>query len=69
MGVVSSLYKIARIANDVGALASGNSKRIGKRVVNKAIRPIISVHIVVSVARRTGTASSGGRGENLTAVS
>jgi len=34
---VSSLYKVARIANDVSALASGNPKRIGKRVVNKAI--------------------------------
>ena len=37
MGIVSSLYKIARIANDVSALASGNPKRIGKRVANKAI--------------------------------
>lgn len=37
MGIVSSLYGIARIANDVSALASGNSKRIGKRVVNEAI--------------------------------
>jgi hypothetical protein len=26
MGIVSSLYKIARIANDVSALASGNPK-------------------------------------------
>ncbi|MGA2607979.1 MAG: hypothetical protein ABSH01_11055 [Terriglobia bacterium] len=34
---MSSLYKIARIANDVSVLASGNPKRIGKRVVNKAI--------------------------------
>ena len=33
MGIVSSLYKIARIANDVSKLASGNPKRIGKRVV------------------------------------
>jgi hypothetical protein len=37
MGIVSSLYKIARIANDVSKLASGNPKRMGKRVVNKAI--------------------------------
>lgn len=37
MGIVSSLYKIARIANDVSALASGNPNRIGKRLVNKAI--------------------------------
>jgi hypothetical protein len=31
------VYKIARIANDVSALASGNRKRIGKSVVNKPI--------------------------------
>jgi hypothetical protein len=31
------VYKIARIANDVSVLASGNPKRIGKRIVNKAI--------------------------------
>ena len=37
MGMVSSLYKIARIANEVSKLASGNRKRIGKRVGNKAI--------------------------------
>jgi hypothetical protein len=37
MGIVSNLYKIARIANDVSALASGNPKRIGKRIVNKAV--------------------------------
>jgi hypothetical protein len=37
MGIVSSLYKIARIANDVSVLASGNPKRIAKRLVNKAI--------------------------------
>lgn len=36
MGIVSSLYKIARIANDVSVLASGNPKRIG-RIINKAI--------------------------------
>jgi hypothetical protein len=37
MGIVSNLYKIARIANDVSALASGDPKRIGKRILNKAI--------------------------------
>jgi hypothetical protein len=36
-GLVSGLYKIARIANDVSTLASGNPKRIGRRLVNKAI--------------------------------
>ena len=36
-GFVSSLYKIARIANDVSALASGNPKRITRRLVNKMI--------------------------------
>jgi len=37
MGIVSSLYKIARIANDVSTLASGNPRRIGKRLVNMAV--------------------------------
>ena len=38
------VYKIARIANDVSALGSGNPKRIGKRVVNKAIgRPVVKL--------------------------
>jgi hypothetical protein len=36
-GLVSSLYKIARIANDVSTLASGNPKRITRRLVNKMI--------------------------------
>ena len=35
--LVSSLYKIARIANDVSTLASGNPKRIARRLINKAI--------------------------------
>jgi len=37
VGFVSSLYKIARIANDVSALASGNPRRITRRLVNKMI--------------------------------
>jgi hypothetical protein len=36
-GLVSSLYKIARIANDISTLASGNPKRISRRLVNKVI--------------------------------
>lgn len=35
--LVSSLYKAARIANDFSTLASGNPKRIAKRVTNKII--------------------------------
>ena len=35
--LVSALYKIARIANDVRVLSSGNPKRIGRRYANKAI--------------------------------
>jgi len=43
VSLVSSLYKIARIANDVSTLASGNPKRISRRLVNKMIgRKIIS---------------------------
>jgi hypothetical protein len=42
MGIVSNLYKIARIANGVSALASGNPRRIGKRIVNKEVgRPVV----------------------------
>jgi hypothetical protein len=37
VSLVSSLYKIARIANDVSTLASGNPKRISRRLVNKMI--------------------------------
>ena len=37
MSLVSSLYKMARIANDVSALASGNPKRISRRLVNKMV--------------------------------
>jgi len=37
VSLVSSLYKMARIANDVSALASGNPKRISRRLVNKMV--------------------------------
>ena len=37
MGLVSTLYKIARIANDVRVLSSGNPKRIARHYANKAI--------------------------------
>ena len=37
MGLVSALYKIARIANDVRVLSSGNPKRIARHYANKAI--------------------------------
>jgi hypothetical protein len=37
VSLVSSLYKIARIANDVSTLASGNPRRISRRLVNKMI--------------------------------
>jgi hypothetical protein len=41
--MVSFLYKLARTANDVEKLSSGNPKRIGKRVKNKVIgRKIVS---------------------------
>ena len=33
--LVNNLYKAARKANDLETLASGNPKRIGKRVKNK----------------------------------
>jgi hypothetical protein len=37
VGLVSSLYKIARIANDVRVLSSGNPKRIARHYANKAL--------------------------------
>lgn len=37
MGLVSNLHKIARIANDVRVLSSGNPKRIACHYANKAI--------------------------------
>jgi len=37
VGLVSSLYKIARIANDVRILSSGNPRRIARHYANKAI--------------------------------
>ena len=40
---VSFLYKLARFANDVEKVSSGNPKRIGRRVKNKIIgRKIVS---------------------------
>lgn len=43
MGLVSDLYKIARIMNDFKKLSSGNPDKIAKRVINKYIgRKIVS---------------------------
>jgi len=35
--IVSFLYKLARAANDVETLSSGDSKRITKRAKNKVV--------------------------------
>ena len=35
--LTSKLYKLARLSNDLGAIASGNSKRVANRAKNKAI--------------------------------
>jgi hypothetical protein len=35
--LVSSLYRAARLANDVSVLASGNPKRITRRAKNKIL--------------------------------
>jgi len=43
MGMVSDLYKIARIMNDAKKIASGKPEKIAKRIVNKYIgRKIVS---------------------------
>ncbi|HYM15014.1 MAG TPA: hypothetical protein VEZ14_05605 [Dehalococcoidia bacterium] len=34
---VSQMYRAARLANDVSTLASGNPKRITRRVKNKVV--------------------------------
>jgi len=41
--LVSSLYRLARLANDLTTLASGNPKRIARRLKNKLVgRKLIS---------------------------
>lgn len=37
MNLVSWLYSLARKTNDAKTLSSGDSKKIGKRVKNKAV--------------------------------
>lgn len=37
MGLARSLYRAARVANDVETIASGNPRRIARRAKNKAI--------------------------------
>jgi hypothetical protein len=36
-GLVSNLYRTARLANDVSALASGNPRRIARRARNRIV--------------------------------
>jgi hypothetical protein len=36
-GLVSNLYRTARLANDVSALASGNPHQIARRAKNKIV--------------------------------
>jgi hypothetical protein len=36
-GLVSSLYRTARVANDISVLASGNPRRITRRAKNKIL--------------------------------
>ena len=43
MKLISFLYKLARVANDVETFSSDNPKRIAKRIKNKLIgRKIVS---------------------------
>ncbi len=43
--LVSFLYKLARAANDITKVASGDPKKIAKRVKNKFVGRKISKHI------------------------
>ena len=36
-GLVSSLYRTARLANDISTVASGNPHRIARRAKNKIV--------------------------------
>ena len=36
-GLVSSLYRTARLANDISVIASGNPRRITRRAKNKIV--------------------------------
>ena len=36
-GLVSQLYRTARLANDVSTITSGNPKRIARRAKNKIV--------------------------------
>jgi len=36
-GLVSNLYRTARLANDVSTIASGNPRRITRRAKNKIV--------------------------------
>lgn len=35
--LVSFLYKLARVANDISKVTSGDTKKIGRRIKNKVI--------------------------------
>jgi len=41
-GLVSSLYRTARMANDISVLASGNPRRITRRAKNKILGRALS---------------------------
>lgn len=37
MSITRSLYRAARLSNDLGTLASGNPRRVARRAKNKAV--------------------------------
>jgi hypothetical protein len=43
--LVSMLYKLARAANDISKVASGNPKKIARRAKNKIVGKKLSKHL------------------------
>jgi len=52
--LVSFLYNLARKANDVETILSGDPKRIARRLVNKQIAKHVAPHMYLKGGKRRG---------------